>query len=65
MSGLFGVLNMARWSALAQQTSIEVISHNVANANTPGFSRQKVYLETGRSSKEKGGSIRGSLLVSK
>jgi flagellar hook-associated protein 1 FlgK len=49
MSGLFGVLNMARWSALAQQTSIEVISHNVANANTPGFSRQKVYLETGRS----------------
>jgi flagellar hook-associated protein 1 FlgK len=49
MSGLFGVLNMARWSAIAQQTSIEVISHNVANANTPGFSRQKVYLETGQS----------------
>ena len=49
MSGLFGILDMARWSTLAQQTSIEVISHNVANANTPGYSRQKVYLETGRS----------------
>ncbi len=49
MSGLFGILDMSRWSILAQQTSIETISHNIANVNTPGYCRQKVRLETGRS----------------
>ena len=46
MSGIFGILDMARWSAIAQQTSIEVIGHNIANVNTPGYSRQKARLET-------------------
>lgn len=49
MPGLFGVLDVAKWATLAQQANIEVIGHNIANVNTPGYSRQKVLLETGPS----------------
>lgn len=44
MSGLYGILDMCKWSTLAQQANIEVIGHNIANVNTPGYSRQKVVL---------------------
>ncbi len=44
MPGLYGILNMSKWSALAQQANIEVIGHNIANVNTPGYSRQKAVL---------------------
>jgi flagellar hook-associated protein 1 FlgK len=47
MAGLYGVLDMCKWATLSQQTNIEVIGHNIANVNTPGYSRQKVLLETG------------------
>ncbi len=46
MPGLYGVLNMAKWTTLSQLANIEVVSHNIANVNTPGFSRQKLLLET-------------------
>ncbi len=49
MPGLNGVLDMAKWATLAHQANVEAISHNIANVNTPGFSRQKVVLETGLS----------------
>lgn len=49
MPGLFGVLDVAKWATLAQQANIEVVGHNIANVNTPGYSRQKVLLETGSS----------------
>jgi flagellar hook-associated protein 1 FlgK len=49
MPGLNGVLDMAKWATLSQQANIEVVAHNIANVNTPGFSRQKVVLETGLS----------------
>lgn len=49
MPGLFGVLDVAKWATLAQQANIEVVGHNIANVNTPGYSRQKVLLETGPS----------------
>ena len=44
MSGLYGILDMCKWSTLAQQANIEVIGHNIANVNTPGYSRQNVVL---------------------
>ena len=47
MPGLYGVLDMCKWATLAQQASIEVIGHNVANVNTPGYSRQKLQLGAG------------------
>jgi len=49
MPGLYGILDMCKWAALSQQANIEVIGHNVANVNTPGYNRQKVLLETGPS----------------
>lgn len=45
ISPFFG-LDMALRALQAQQTGIDVTSHNVANANTEGFSRQSVTIVT-------------------
>lgn len=45
MSILLG-LNTAIRALLTQQVAIATVSHNVANANTPGFTRQDVVMET-------------------
>ena len=45
MTGIYGViLNAGRGSLLAQQKALEVTGHNIANVNTPGYSRQIVNL---------------------
>jgi flagellar hook-associated protein 1 FlgK len=41
---LFGLLGIARSALLAHQRAMNVTSHNIANANTPGFSRQRLGL---------------------
>jgi len=46
MSGIYGILQTGMQSLLAQQRGIEVAGHNIANVNTPGYSRQKVSMET-------------------
>lgn len=46
MSGLFGTLNTATSGLLAQQNALQTIGHNVSNVNTPGYSRQRVDLQT-------------------
>ncbi|MFH1567313.1 MAG: flagellar hook-associated protein FlgK [Gemmatimonadota bacterium] len=38
-------VEIGRRALQAQQTALQVTSHNIANANTPGFSRQRVDLE--------------------
>lgn len=48
MSGLFGTFHIATRGLFAQQRAIDVTSHNIANANTEGYSRQRVELETSR-----------------
>ncbi len=40
-AGLFTSLNTAVLGMYTQQMAISVVSHNIANANTPGFSRQR------------------------
>ena len=45
MSGITGILNIARGALASQQRSLEVSGHNVANVNTPGYSVQKTLLE--------------------
>jgi flagellar hook-associated protein 1 FlgK len=40
-SGLFGI---ARSALLSHQTALQTISHNIANAETPGYSRQEALL---------------------
>ncbi|MBN2333737.1 MAG: flagellar hook-associated protein FlgK [Deltaproteobacteria bacterium] len=44
--GLNNTLNTSRLSLLSQQTNIDIIGHNVANVNTPGYSRQVGILQT-------------------
>ncbi len=39
-----GLFSIARTALLAHQTSLQVVSHNVANAETPGYSRQRPML---------------------
>lgn len=49
MSGIFGSLNVANKGLQAAQTALHTTSHNISNANTEGFSRQRVDLKAGLS----------------
>jgi flagellar hook-associated protein 1 FlgK len=42
---LFAVLGIGRSSLLTQQRAIQVTSNNVANVNTPGYTRQRAVLQ--------------------
>jgi len=44
MGGLLGALNAASTSLTTQQKAMEITGNNVANVNTPGYSRQTPYL---------------------
>ena len=46
MSGIGLVLNVAKDALLTQQYAIDVVSHNIANVSTEGYSRQVPTLET-------------------
>lgn len=45
MSGIRNVIDIAKGALLANQKAITVTSHNIANVNTPGYTRQKMVLE--------------------
>ena len=45
MTDLNQILSIGKSSLLAQQRAIQTTSHNIANANTPGYTRQQVNLE--------------------
>lgn len=47
MSSLFGIMSVALGALRASQGALEATSNNVANANTPGFSRQRAVLVPG------------------
>ena len=47
MSSLFGTLSVALSGLLAEQGALEVTTNNVANANTPGYSRQRPVMVEG------------------
>ena len=44
MPGIYMAMEIARKALFASQTSIQVTSHNIANVNTPGYSRQEAIL---------------------
>jgi len=46
MSDLFGIINLGLSALTAHRTAVDVTSHNLANANTPGYSRQEALLAT-------------------
>ncbi|MBI5643136.1 MAG: flagellar hook-associated protein FlgK [Deltaproteobacteria bacterium] len=45
MASLNSVLDIAKTALLANQKAINVTSHNISNANTEGYTRQKAVLE--------------------
>lgn len=47
MSSLGSLLNTALTSLQANQVGLSVVSNNIANVNTPGFSRQRVLMREG------------------
>ncbi len=46
MAGISHVLSIAKEALLTHQLSIQVASHNIANVDTPGYTRQSLQLET-------------------
>ena len=48
MSGLSGTMSIALGALLADQGALESTTNNVANANTPGFSRQRPVMLEGQ-----------------
>jgi flagellar hook-associated protein 1 FlgK len=40
--GLFGALNIGKTGIMAQQKALETVGHNITNATTEGYSRQRV-----------------------
>jgi flagellar hook-associated protein 1 FlgK len=56
---LFGLLNIGRTALNASQTQLAVTSHNIANAQTPGYCRQEVILEISSLTGQNGGTLVG------
>lgn len=48
MRSTFGGLEIGKRGLFAQQTALDTVGHNIANANTPGYSRQRVDLVASR-----------------
>lgn len=48
MSGLFSTFNISNRGLNVAQTTIDVTSHNIANSNTDGYSRQRAEIVTTR-----------------
>ena len=46
MSGVNGIMSLAGQALMTQQQAISVTSHNIANVNTPGYSRQRLKMTT-------------------
>jgi flagellar hook-associated protein 1 FlgK len=46
MTDIFGVLNVGSKALLAQQKGIYVTGNNIANVNTPGYTRQRLNLSS-------------------
>ena len=45
MAGINRILDIARRALSAQQMGLNVTGHNIANVNTPGYTRQRLMLE--------------------
>ncbi len=45
MAGLFEAISLAKRSLMAQQWAMNTAAHNIANVNTPGYTRQRTEIE--------------------
>jgi flagellar hook-associated protein 1 FlgK len=64
MAGLNIALETAKRALFTQQTAITVTGHNIANVNTPGFSRQRADLVPALSLQVPGGRVGTGVTVS-
>jgi flagellar hook-associated protein 1 FlgK len=46
MPGLFAGIELGKRALMGHQASLQTIGHNIANVNTPGFTRQRVRIST-------------------
>ena len=46
MSGINSILDIGKGALFTHQLGIDITGHNIANVNTPGYSRQRLLLET-------------------
>ncbi len=60
---IFNSLNVARSGLFASQKKIEVTGHNIANANTPGYSRQRLEVASMPSISYQGASPGGGVTI--
>jgi len=61
MAGISQVLSIAKEALLAHQLSVSVAAHNVANVDTPGYSRQALSLTTNPATPSSVGNIGGGV----
>ena len=57
MSGTSRILDIARRALSAQEAALSVTSHNIANVNTAGYSRQRAVMEAATPSSEPWGMV--------
>lgn len=48
MSNILGLLNIGQSALLTQQKAIDITGNNIANVNTPGYSRQRLVMKQGQ-----------------
>ena len=46
MSRIWSMMDIGKRSMMNSQTALQTVSHNIANKNTEGFSRQRVDFQT-------------------
>ncbi len=61
---LFGLFDIAKSAMSASQTALSVTGNNIANVNTPGFSRQEAVLEVSPAVQVQGGELGTGVTVS-
>ncbi|MBU2537407.1 MAG: flagellar hook-associated protein FlgK [Proteobacteria bacterium] len=61
MAGVSHVLSVAKEALLTHQLSIQVASHNIANVNTPGYTRQSLELTTNTATPISAGMLGGGV----
>ena len=45
MANIFGLLSIGQSALLTQQKAIDITGNNIANVNTPGYSRQRLTIK--------------------
>ena len=64
MAGISHVLSIAKEALLTHQLSIQVASHNIANVDTPGYTRQSLQLTTHNATPISAGMLGGGVMGS-